>query len=250
MAAILEGCKGVLFYLDDIIVFGKSREEHLERLRHVLQRIAEAGLKLNNKCVFDVPELSFLGHHVSGEGIAPLKQKLDVINATPIPTDTTQLRSFIRMVEYYSRFVPRLAAEVEPLRKFLRKDIPFIWDTEANTCFTKIKSLLSSAQILKMFDPNLPIIVSTDASGYGLGAVLEQRNGKEVQTVAFASRTLTTAERKYSVGEREALACLWACERWHNYLWGRRFTLQTDHQALVTLLATRGTGHRPLRITR
>lgn len=127
---------------------------------------------------------------------------------SPILTDLSQLRSFLGVVEYYSRFVPRLAAEAEPLRKLLRKDIPFIWDTEADTSFKSMKTLLSSARILKMFDPSLPIIVSADASVYGLGAVLQQSNGKEVQTVAFASRTLTAAERNYSVGEKEALACL------------------------------------------
>lgn len=101
-----------------------------------------------------------------------------------------------------------------------------------------------------MFDPALPVIVATDASAYGLGAVLQQVDGPRTRTVAFASRTLTAAERKYSAGEREALACLWACERWHTYLWGRPFTLITDHQALVVLLSSRSTGQRPLRIAR
>lgn len=119
MSKILHGCQGVLFYLDDIVVFGSTPQEHLERLREVLQRISDVGLKLNNKCVFDVTELSFLGHKVSGAGIAPLQPKVDALQAAPIPTDLTQLRSFLGMVEYYSRFLPHLASEVEPLRRYL-----------------------------------------------------------------------------------------------------------------------------------
>lgn len=101
-----------------------------------------------------------------------------------------------------------------------------------------------------MFDPALPVTVPTDASAYGLGAVLQQVDGQKTLTIAFASRTLTNAERKYSASEREALACVWACEKWHVYLWGRPFTLQTDHQALVALLSNKGTGRRPFRIAR
>lgn len=141
-------------------------------------------------------------------------------------------------------------SEVVPLRRYLRKGMPFIWDQAAEKSFTRAKKLLSSSKTVRMFDPDLPIIVTTDASAYGLGALLQQLHGTEVQTVAFASHTLTTAEHKYSAEEREALACLWACERWHTYLWGRRFKLRTDHQALAALLNTRGNGLRPLRITR
>lgn len=249
MSEMLHDCEGVLVYLDHVVVFGRTKEEHTHRLREVLRRISDAGLKLN-KCLFDVPEFSFLGHKVSAQGIAPLQTKVDALNAAPIPTDITQLRSFLGMVEYYSRFVPRLASEVEPLRRFLRKDTPFVWDNEADRSFNQVKRLLSSARTLRMFDPTLPTIVATDASAYGIGAVLQQRHGDGVFPVAFASRTLTSTERRYSVGEKEALACLWACEKWHIYLWGRHFTLRTDHQALVSLLSTGGAGRRPLRITR
>lgn len=197
-----------------------------------------------------MPEFSFLGHKVSAQGIAPLQTKVDALNAAPIPTDIIQLRSFLGMVEYYSRFMPRLASEVEPLRRFLRKDTPLVWDNEADRSFNQVKKLLSSAKTLRMFDPTLPTIVATDASAYGIGAMLQQSHGDGVFPVAFASRTLTSTERRYSVGEKEALACLWACEKWHIYLWGRHFTLHTDHQALVSLLSTGGAGRRPLRITR
>lgn len=250
MAKILDGCSGVLFYIDDVIVFGKSAEEHLLNLKTVLQKVKDAGLKLNNKCLFDVPELSFLGHKVTAQGIAPLPEKVDSIINTPVPTDVAALRSFLGLVEYYSKFVPRLAEVVEPMRVLLRKNEPFIWSAETDSSFRRVKEMLSSSTVLHMFDPSLPVIVSTDASDCGLGAVLQQQNGHELRTVAFASRSLSPAERKYSVGEREALACIWACERWHTYLWGRHFKIRTDHQALVSLLSSQGRGRRPLRIAR
>ncbi|XP_077564735.1 uncharacterized protein LOC144180229 [Haemaphysalis longicornis] len=250
MTSILQGCKGVLCYLDDVIIFGKSEKEHMRNLEEVLQRISHAGLKLNDKCVFNTSELSFLGHRVSAEGVAPLQTKVDAIVHAATPTDAGKLRSFLGLVEYYARFVPRLAEEVEPMRRLLRKDTPFNWDTAAENSLTRVKSLLASHRVLQMFDPALPVIVATDASAYGLGAVLQQVDGRHIRTVAFASRTLTEAERKYSTGEREALACLWALEKWHVYLWGRPVTLQTDHQALVALLSAQGTGQRPLRIAR
>ncbi|XP_049520592.1 retrovirus-related Pol polyprotein from transposon opus [Dermacentor silvarum] len=250
MTSILQGCKGVLCYLDDVIIFGKSEKEHMRNLEEVLQRISHAGLKLNDKCVFNTSELSFLGHRVSAEGVAPLQTKVDAIVHAATPTDAGKLRSFLGLVEYYARFVPRLAEEVEPMRRLLRKDTPFIWDTAAENSLTRVKNLLASHRVLQMFDPALPVIVATDASAYGLGAVLQQVDGRHIRTVAFASRTLTEAERKYSTGEREDLACLWALEKWHVYLWGRPVTLQTDHQALVALLSSQGTGQRPLRIAR
>lgn len=250
MSKILQGCSGVLFYIDDIIVFGKSRKEHMVNLAAVLRRIKEAGLKLNRKCVFDTQELVFLGHRVTANGIVPLKEKVASIQDTPAPTDAAGLRSFLGLVEYYARFIPNFADIVEPMRVLLRKGQLFEWSGEVEASFRMVKDALASSTILRMFDASLPVVVSTDASDCGLGAVLQQREGQELHTVAFASRALSPAERKYSVGEREALACVWACERWHVYLWGRHFTLMTDHQALVTLLTTQGPGRRPLRVAR
>lgn len=135
------------------------------------------------------------------------------------------------------------------MRALLRGNAPLTWTAAAQSGLEQLKTLITSCEV-HLFDPQLPVYVTTDASGYGLGAVLQQDNGTSLQTVAFASRTLQPHERKYSVGEREALACVWACEHWHVYLWGRPFILRTDHAALVTLLSTKGTGHRPLRIAR
>lgn len=168
----------------------------------------------------------------------------------PAPSNINELRSLLGLAGFYSKFVPHFSDVVEPLRALLRGNEPFAWTSAAEESFVRLKSLLTTCKVLHFFDPNLPVIVTTDASGYGLGAVLQQDNKGILQTVAFASRTLSPQERKYSAGEREALACVWACEHWHVYLWGRPFVLRTDHSALVTLLSTKGVGHRPLRISR
>lgn len=136
------------------------------------------------------------------------------------------------------------------MRTLLRKGTTFEWSEEDNKSFCEVKKQLASDRMLSMFDPSLTVVVSTDASAYGLGAVLQHEDRSIFRTVAFSSRSLTDTERKYSTGEREALACLWACEKWHVYLWARHFTLQTDHQALVSVMSTERMGHRPLRITR
>lgn len=250
MSNILKDCKGVQFYLDDVIVYGSSQQEHDENLHTVLQKISQAGMKLNKKAVFSVQELTFLGHRLSAGGLAPLPSKIDVVLNFPAPCDPSQLKAFLGLVEYYSKFIQHCATIVEPLRRLLRKGVTFVWSSEADTSFQQIKACIQQAPILTMFDPCLPVVVSTDASNYGLGAVLQQQHGSQLRTVAFASRSLTEAERKYSTGEKEALAILWACEKWHIYLWGRQFTIRTDHQALVTLMSTQGAGVRPLRISR
>lgn len=215
-------------------------------MREVLRRIAKAGLQLNKKCAFEVQELSFLGHHVSAKGLRPLKSKVDAILCAQPPTDVVGLRSFLELLEYYSRFIPHYAEEVEPLRRLLRKGQDFCWDRSAEDSFCKAKALLASCGAVAMFDRALPVKVTADASSNGLGAVLQQVVDGESRTVAFASRTLTSQEHRHSTGKREALACLWACEYWHVYLWGRKFILRTDHQALVTLLSSSGTGRHPL----
>ncbi|XP_042145272.1 uncharacterized protein LOC120848911 [Ixodes scapularis] len=250
MSKILRDCPGVQFYLDDIIVYGSTLKEHDENLRRVLSRISQAGMKLNRKGVFQVQELSFLGHHLSVKGLAPLSSKVDAVLNFATPSDAVKLRAFLGLVEYYSKFIPHCSTIVEPMRRLLRKGVRFNWSPEVEASFQKVKTSIQEAPILAMFDPTLPIVVATDASQYGLGAVLQQQYGSQLRPVAFASRSLTDAERRYSTGEKEALACLWACEKWHVYLWGRSFVIRTDHQALVTLLSNKGSGIRPLRITR
>ncbi|KAJ8337405.1 hypothetical protein SKAU_G00386250 [Synaphobranchus kaupii] len=190
----LAGQEGVQCYLDDIIVYGETPEEHETRLQAVLHRLHNSGLKLN--------------------------------------------------------FIPNYATVEEPLRTLLRKSTEYCWTDAAQKSFMLVKELITSSPALALFDLSSPTIVTTDASDYGIGAVLTQLHGDNEKTVAFASRTLSDCERKYSTVEKEALGCLWATEKWRTYLWGRQFTLRTDHSPLTTLLSTKGLGRAGMRIAR
>lgn len=154
-------------------------------------------------------------------------------------------------MSWYSKFLPNFATVVAPMRECISAKDTFTWSPAAQSSFEEVKQLLVNSPALAIFDPFLRPVISTDASDYGLGAVFAQvqPDGTE-KPVAFASRTLTDTERKYSTIEKEALACVWATEKWRTYLWGRCFTLRTDHQALTTLLSTKGIGRAGMRVAR
>ena len=251
MHEILADLPGAKCILDDVIVYGKTKQEHDRNLHGVLHKFLNVGLKLNDKCVFNVQTVEFFGHVLSPEGLSPHPKIKSAILDAPSPVDVNTLRSFLGLVGYYSKFCPDYATLVEPMRRLTRKDTPFLWSDEAQASFEKVKTLIADHITLAYFDPNRTTIVTTDASSYGLGATLSQvTESGAVVIVCCASRTLSVHERKYSTGEREAFACVFACERFHDYIWGRPFELYTDHEALVTLLTSKGSGRRPMRIAR
>ena len=251
MTLTLAGQQGVQCYLDDIIVYGKTEEEHNARLQAVLQRLNDSGFKLNmEKCHFRKTELAFLGHVISESGLRPNPDHISAVADAPPPQDAQALRSFLGLTAWYSKFIPNYATLVEPLRALLRKSTDYCWTETAQTSFDRVKQSITNSPALALFDPSLPTIVTTDASDYGIGAVLTQLHGNTEKTVAFASRTLSECERKYSTVEKEALGCVWATEKWRTYLWGRHFTLRTDHSPLTTLLSTKGLGRAGMRIAR
>ncbi|XP_038075572.1 uncharacterized protein LOC119743239 [Patiria miniata] len=224
MSCALSGLAGVQCYLDDIVIFGCDQKDHDANLSAVLNRLTELGLTLN--CGhFSLSNLRFLGHTVSSEDLTPDPTHVEALLNAQKPTNPSTLRFFMGLASYYARSVPNYATMVEPLRALLRKDTQFIWSEDAQSCLELLKKHISNDTALALFDPELPSIVSTDASAYGIGAVLAQIKNNHEVPIAFASRSLTTTERKYSVSEREALACVWACEKWYKYLWGRQFIL-------------------------
>ncbi|KAG1940258.1 retrotransposable element [Pimephales promelas] len=241
MATILEGVPGAKNYLDDVIVYGETAEDHDFNLSTVLQKLKESGLT----------SLRFLGHVISANGILPDREHLNAVREAPPPSDAASLQSFLGLVSWYSKFLPGFATVVAPMRECAKEKGQFSWTPAAQSSFENIKQMLVSSPALAIYDPTLHSIISTDASDYGLGAVFTQvqSDGTE-KPVAFASRTLTDAEKKYSIVEKEALACVWATEKWRTYVWGHRFTLRTDHQALTTLLSTKGMGRAGMRIAR
>lgn len=250
MSQLLAGFKGVQVYLDDVIIYGKTEVEHNANVQAVLGKLQSHGIRLNTKCQFNQSGLDFLGHKISPEGIQVDDKYKDIVNAS-VPADKKTLQSFLGLAGYFSKFINKYAEVVEPLRELLRTSagVEFSWSSSAQEAFDNVRQAICEKRTLAMFDPDLDVVVSTDASHCGLGACLSQvKNGREV-LVSCISRSLSEAERKYSVGEKEALACVWACEKWHVYLWGRRFKLYTDHKALVTLLQ-KGTDRQSMRIAR
>lgn len=251
MATVLAGIPGVAIYLDDVVVHGATPESHDDRLHRVFAALSKHTLTLNTeKCVFSAPVIEYVGFQVSAKGISPLHSNVEAILAIPEPTSAAQLASFLGMTGYYLKFLPHYSAITAPLRQLLRREEPWVWSPECSDAVHTLKTQLTTTPVLAHFDIASPTFVTCDASATAIGAVLSQVQAGVEKPIAFASRALSPTEQRYSVGEREALACIWACERWHLYLYGRAFTLRTDHQALTALLSTSGTGHRPLRLHR
>ena len=179
--------------------------------------------------------VTYLGHRIDSQGLHPVEEKVKALLEVPIPKNTTELKSFLGMLSYYSKFLPNLSSELAPLYQLLKRSVPWQW-TVKQQVFDKSKELLASSQVLVHFDPKLQIRLACDASDYGIGAILSQvmPDGSE-KPVGFVSRTLTDAEKKYSQLEKEGLACVYGIKRFHSYLFGHKFVLQTDHQLLITL---------------
>jgi len=225
----------VRVYLDDIIVFSESIEEHLEHLEVVLDRISKYNLKIKiAKCHFLQPEIELLGHLVSAEGVKVDPKKIEKIQNIPIPTNVTEVRSFLGLAGYYRRFIYNFAGIATPLHTATSVKRKFAWDEEMDQSFQKLKKAMTSPPVLAYPDFEKPFIVETDASKVGVSAVLTQKNEKgEVHPVQFTSRTMTPTERNYSACDRETLAVIFGLRQYRVYLLSTEpFTLITDHKAL------------------
>ena len=237
MEQLLAGLPCVVVYLDDIVVTGKTKAEHDFNLRRVLERLQSAGLKLNEaKCLVCQPSITFLGHVIDAEGIRPSPSKVQDLQDAPVPTNVAELRSFLGLINYYHRFLKNLSTILAPLYELLSVKV-WQWSPKHQQAFEQSKALLLAEPVRVHYNPLLPIVITCDASPYGVGAVLAHAmpDGSE-KPVAFASCTLSQAEKNYSQLDREALAVVFAVTRFHKYVYGRAFALQTDHKPLLGLL--------------
>ena len=237
MEQILQGLDGVLCYQDDILITGENDDVHLQNLDKVLQRVEEYGLRVNQgKCEFFKKSLKFLGHVIDSTGLHTSPDKVKAIIDAPCPTNVAQLRSFLGLINYYGRFLPNLSTVLHPLNQLLQKDWKWSWTPTCNIAFTEAKKLIASNRVLTHFDSNLPIKLACDASSYGIGAVISHTmsDGSE-KPIAFASRTLNKSERNYAQIEKEALSLVYGVKKFHQYLYGQKFTLVTDHQPLTSI---------------
>ncbi|XP_037558060.1 uncharacterized protein K02A2.6-like [Dermacentor silvarum] len=237
---ILEGLPGIACHQDDVVVFGKNEAEHNANLTAVLQRLKGAGMTLNpRKCEFSKRRVKFLGHILNEAGIAADQEKTEAIRKMPPPENTTELRSFLGMVNQLAKFLPGLAEKTKPLRDLLLDEAVWVWHQTQQEAFDRVKDDLTTTPVLCYYDPQRPLTISADASSYGLGAVLLQTNDGKRQPVAYASRAMTPTEQKYAQVEKEALSITWACERFRMYVLGLQFSIETDHKPLVPLFSTK-----------
>ena len=236
ISQIINGIPGVDNLQDDIIIWGESMEEHNSRLITVLNRIRQSGLKLNkSKCIYAAEQVTFLGHIISSDGIKPDPRKTSAINDMPLPSTKVELQRFLGMVNYLGKFLHNLALLTAPLRQLLQKDIIFHLETPQIEAISRLKSPVTSGTVLQFYDPDLPLRLRTDASTEGLGAMIEQKHDGLWHPIAYVSRSLTNAERNYSPIEAETLSIVFGCDRFYEYLYGRKFLIQNDHQPLKAI---------------
>jgi transposase InsO family protein len=240
METVLAGLQWTtcLVYIDDIIIFGKTEKELIDRMDEVFYRLKQAGLKVKpKKCRLFARKVEFLGHVISEAGIAMMPEKVAAIKDWPTPETVSELRSFLGTASYYRRFVRDFATIAAPLHKLTEKYKTWQWTNEQETAFKALKDAISTAPVLKFPVKGAPYILDTDASNYGIGAVLSQMvDGKEM-VLGYASRTLSKQEQGYCVTRREMLAVVNYCKHFRPYLFGQPFTIRTDHSSLQWLLS-------------
>lgn len=224
-------------YLDDIVVFSKSFDQHLVDLKAVFDRIRNCKLKIKiPKCSFAKAGIHYLGYVITPRGVECDPATTARVENFGIPKCRKDVRSFLGLTNYYRKFIKNYSNIAKPLHNLTRKDFDFAWTSECQSAFETLKSALTSPPILAFPNFDKPFILATDASGVGIGAVLKQKtdDGKE-QVVAYASRVLNEAEQKYFPIERECLALKWACQVFRPYLFGTTFEVHTDHKPLTEL---------------
>ena len=227
-----------LVYLDDIIIYSTSLQEHIESIKTVFDRLRSSNLKIQmDKCEFLRHEIAFLGHIITPEGTKPNPNKIQAIKNFPLPRTNKEIKSFLGLINYYRKFIKDLAKITKPLTNRLKKGADQTIDQTFIEAFETCKNLLTNNPILVHPDFSKPFIVTTDASNYAIGAVLSQGRVGSDKPISFASRTLSSSECNYSTIEKELLAIVWATKYFRPYLFGRKFLIVTDHKPLMWLMS-------------
>lgn len=224
---------GVKNISDDIIVHGRTQEEHDRRLRSLLLRLRQCNARLNkDKCSFSQKSISFYGHIFGGQGIRADPKKIEAIVKSAAPTNPSEVRSLLGMAQYMARFVPNFASLTGVLRQLTHQDQPWQWGTAEQQALDNLKQALTATSVMTYYDPNKPAELLVDGSPLGLGAILTQQG----KVISYASRALTDVESRYSQTEREMLSVIWGMEHFHMYLFASSFSVVTDHKPLLGLV--------------
>lgn len=250
MDAVLTGLQGteLFVYLDDIVIYARSLSEHREKFEKLARRLRKANLKLQpSKCAFLQKEVAYLGHRISEDGVRPSVEKLQAVKQFPTPKNVREVREFLGLAGYYRRFIDSYSRISKPLTNLLKKDHGFDWDKDQERAFTTLRDALCKEPVLAYPNFDLEFNVTTDASGYAVGAVLSQGKIGTDRPIAYASRLLNGAELNYSTIEKECLALVYAVQHFRPYLYGRKFNLITDHRPLVWMNSVKDPTSRLLR---
>jgi hypothetical protein len=227
--AIGENCYS-LAYLDDVIIFSNTVEEHLNHIEEILKKLSKHNLNAKiSKCEFFKPSLTFLGHIVSRDGIRVCPDKVIAVKEFPVPLNVKGLRSFLGLSNFYRRFIKGYSKITSVLTRLLQKNVEYKWTEECQSAFDQLKQELTRAPVLAFADYNLKFILTTDACDSGIGGVLSQCFDGVERPVQFLSRTLNHTERKYATTHKECLAIIWCIEECRHYLIGNKFTIRTDN---------------------
>ena len=226
---------------DDILVYGRTQEDHDQALKKTFQRLREKGLTLHrNKCTFSKNSLEFFGYVFSDKGISADPKKVEAIVNLQSPSNATEVRSLLGMSNYCSRFISGYATLTQPLRELTQKNTPWEWTDRHEHALQQLETALAEAPVTAYFDPDKPTEINVDASPVGLGAILAQTSSTtgDKHVVVYASRSLTAVKQRYNQTEREALAVVWGCEYYHLYIYGKPVTVNTDHKPLNRAMGT------------
>src|SRR3954447_21463224 len=231
---LLDKC--VIVYIDDILIYSQDEQEHAEHLRQVLHLLRQHQLygKIS-KCEFFKKSVEYLGHIISSDGISTDPKKVEVVKKWPQPKNLKDLQSFLGLCNYYRRFILDYSQVAAPLTDLTHKDVTYTWSPEAEQAFQEIKNRMTATPVLCIPNLDLPFTVTTDASDFAMGAVLQQDQGKGPQPVAYTSRKMNAAERNYPAHDKELLAIMHALAKWRVYLHGRPFLIYSDHATLTHL---------------
>lgn len=233
MDTILRGLHNTVCFIDDVLIGGKTLEEMINNLVAVIVRLNEYNVRVKlEKCQFFVDKVKYLGHEISQNGVQARKEKLQALLKAPKPENISQLRAYLGLVNYYRKFAPNLSNLLAPLYKLTKKDAKFEWSNECDEAFHNSKKLIVNDRLLVHYDPNKELAIHCDASPYGVGAILSHIIDGVDRPIMFASSSLTAAQKNYAQLHREALAIIFAVKKFHKYVYGKSFTIYSDHQPL------------------